>query len=118
MAGITSINFGSLRDFDLRLLMTVTVTGDRSQVEVAGVQAGDSWTEVVIAYRLTDVELVDLHSVRFVSPHRMSGFPYRPIVGLCHPEARRTWCVGGDRLPLHLHLFLCWMSLLADNYQW
>jgi hypothetical protein len=44
--------------------MTGTVTGDCAQVEVASVQAGDSRSEMVVAYRLTDVELIDLHTLQ------------------------------------------------------
>jgi hypothetical protein len=34
------------------------------------VQAGDSWTEIVVVNRLADVELVHLHAMYFVSLHR------------------------------------------------
>jgi hypothetical protein len=35
--------------------MTWTVAGDSSKVEVSSMQAGDAWTEMVIADRLADV---------------------------------------------------------------
>ena len=50
--------------------MARTVAGDSAQLEVAGLQHRDSGTEMVIADRFADVELIDLYTMYFVSFHR------------------------------------------------
>ena len=49
--------------------MTRAVTGDSAEVEVTCVQAGDSCAEIMVVDGLTDVELVDLNAMYFVSFH-------------------------------------------------
>jgi len=55
--------------------MAGTVTSDCPKFEIASMQAGDARTEMVISYRLADVELVDPQAVYFVSLHRQRPKP-------------------------------------------
>jgi hypothetical protein len=52
-----------LGDFLLRLLVTRAVARNSAQIVVRGLQRRDAWTEMVIADRFADVELVDLDAV-------------------------------------------------------
>jgi hypothetical protein len=45
------------------LLVAETVARNCTQIEVPSVQGRDAWGDIVIADRLADVELVDLHAV-------------------------------------------------------
>jgi hypothetical protein len=83
--------------FVLRLLMTRAVTGDSAEIEVTGVQAGDSWAEIMVVNGLTDVELVNLDAMYFVSLHRHVRPPSRSSANPCHPVDPQTSCVAGDR---------------------
>ena len=46
--------------------MTLAITGDRAQLEVASTQRRNARTEMVIADRFANVELIDLNAVNFV----------------------------------------------------
>jgi hypothetical protein len=51
-------------------------TDGRNPAEIAGVQAGDPWAEIMVANGFKDVELVDLHPVQFYCSMTMSGLPH------------------------------------------
>ena len=57
----------SLRNFRLWLPVTVAVACHGAKLEVASLQFRHPWAEMVIADRLADVELVDLHAAHFIS---------------------------------------------------
>lgn len=61
-----------------------------SQIDVSSVQAGDARTQMVITDSLTDVELVDLDAMYFVSLHRHVRSPSLRSAGRCRREGRRT----------------------------
>ena len=59
-----------LREFGLRLPVTGAVKCDSANLMVTSLQRGDPRAEMVIAYRLADVELVDLHAADWKAFHR------------------------------------------------
>ena len=67
---MTPVVGGLLGYFVLGLPVPRTVAGDRTDVEAPRVQAGDFWAEIMVVNGLTDVELVDLEAMYFVSVHR------------------------------------------------
>src|SRR3954447_24431003 len=90
----------SLRYLVIRLLVTWTVARDGAQFEVASNQGSEAWAQMVIADRLADVQLIDLHTMYFVSFHSHGlSFPSLRNAGPCHLLGRRIWCVEDDRHP-------------------